>query len=145
MEYVSLIESWNFEVDHFKDYLWSKELCLLGSFLNNQLLVSPVNVILQVFPFISLEILSSDNECMSDCANQIIPHSLSLDWSHVFVVLTFLLNSFDDYDACTVCHQLQENGLSHSASEEVDSIVQIIRKDVQIGLSLLITNWESDA
>lgn len=77
--------------------------------------------------------------------NQILLCSLFIDFSHVFVVLASLSNSFDDDNACTFCHQLEENGLSHSSCEEVGPIVQSIHKAIQIDLSLLITNWESNA
>ena len=55
-----------------------------------------------------------------------------------------VLNYFDDYDACIVCHQLQENGLSHLACQELGLIVQNIHKADQIDLSWLITNQEYD-
>lgn len=74
---------------------------LSNSFLNIQLLVFLVNGVLQIFPFITPEILLSDNECMSYHANQILLHSLCLDLSYLFVVMTSLLNFFDDYDSCT--------------------------------------------
>lgn len=83
-----------------------------------------MNVILQIFPFIAPEFLLSNNECMSYRTNQVLLHSPWPVWSHVFVVLTSFLHYFHDYDACTVCHQLQENNLSHLAFEELGSIVQ---------------------
>lgn len=53
---------------------------------------------------------------------KILPHSICLDQSPVSIMLASLLNYFDDYGASTVFHQLQENGFSHSACDEVDSI-----------------------
>lgn len=77
--------------------------------------------------------------------NQVLLHSPCHVWSHVFVVLTSPLNSFHDYDACTVFHELQEIGLSHLSYDEVGLVVQIIHKIVENDLSLFITNWEFDA
>lgn len=99
-----------------------------------------MNVVFQIFIFITPEILLSDTECMRYHANQIIFHSICPNWSHVFVVMASILNYFNDYDDCTICHQLQENSLSHLNCEEVGSVVQIIRRDVQIDLHSLNTN-----
>ena len=70
-------------------------------------------------------------------------YPLHLDWFHVFAIMAFLFNSFNDYDVSIVCHQLQGNVLSHSAREEDDYFIQIICKVVQIDLSSFIANWES--
>lgn len=67
-------------------------------------------------------------------------HPLHLEWFHMFIILTFLFNYFDDCNACKVCHQLQENGFSHSACKEVDSIVQRICIAVQFDLSNVLIN-----
>lgn len=145
LECVSLKESWNYEVDHSKDYLLLKESCLSNLFLNIQLLNLLANVIQKIFPFITLEILLSANECMNYRASQILLFSLHLDQFHVFPILAFLFTSFDDYDASMVCYQSQRNSFSHFSDEEDDSIIYSICEIVQIDLSSFITDQEYDA
>lgn len=57
--------------------------------------------------------------------------------------MTLFFDSFNDYVASLVCHQLEENSLPHSTYEEDNYFVQIIHQFVQIDLSLLFTNKDS--
>lgn len=98
-----------------------------------------------IFFFITPKILLSVSECMDYLTNQIILHSLYPDWFHVFIILSLLFISFDDYNPNVVCNKLQENGLLHSSCKEDDSIMMIICKTVHVDLSLVITNWEYHA
>ena len=74
--------------------------------VNNQILVSIVNVLM------TLEILLSVSKCLSYLLNQVhLFHTLHHNWFRIFAILEFLFNSFDDYNACVVFHQLQEDDL----------------------------------
>lgn len=119
----SLIESWNCEVVHSKDYIFPKESYLSNLSLNGQLLGLLANLMLQTYPLIALEILLSDNECTSHRMNQSLLHLPCPNLSHVFVVLEYFLNFVDDYDAYKNFNQLQENGLSCLARKELGSII----------------------
>jgi len=135
------MKAWNCEVYHLKDYIFLQESYLLYFPSNGQLLRLIVNIVLQFFPLLTLEISRCDNECTSCHTDQVLIHSPCLNWSHAFVVLSSLLNSFDDYDDCTIFHQLQEGGSSCLARMERGSIVHRIHKIVQIKFSSFIANW----
>lgn len=45
------------------------------------------------------------------------------------MVLASFWKSIDDYDACTIFHQMQEDGLSYLDCKELGSIVQSILQD----------------
>lgn len=77
--------------------------------------------------------------------NQVLFHSPCPNQSHTFVVLSSFLNAFSDYDAYTICPQLQEGGLSYISHKELGSIVQSIHKIVKIYFSSFIAKWESNA
>lgn len=102
-ECASLVESWNWEVDHLKDYVFPKDSFLFNLSINMGLLL---NLMLQICPLIALEILLSRNDCTSCHMNQVLLHSPYPNWSHAFMVLESFLNSFDDYNACSMCHPL---------------------------------------
>lgn len=61
----------------------------------------------------------------------------------MFSIPTFLFNYFDDCNACTVCHQLQENGFAYLTHEEDGHIIERICETIQMNLSLLSFNRES--
>lgn len=60
------------------------------------------------------------------------------------MVLSSFLNSFNDYDACTIFAQLQEGGLSYLAHKELGLIVKSIHRIFQIDFSSFIAKQESN-
>jgi len=106
-------------------------------------------VLLQVLyykfcPLITAKISLCDDEHASYHINQVPLHSPRLNWFHALTVLTSFLNFCNDYDACEICHQLQEGGLSYLGHDELGSIVQSIHKIARMNFSLFIANWEFD-
>jgi len=123
------------EFDQFEDYLWLKNSYMLSVMVDNQLLFALVDVLM------TPEILLSVRKFLSYLLNQVpLFHPLHPCWFHIFFITSFLFNSFDDCNASTVCHQLEENGFSYSACKEVGSIIQRIHRVFQIDLSVLTTN-----
>ena len=87
-ECASLIESWNCEFDHLKDYLYSQELYLPNFSLNCQLPDLLMNLLMQIFPFITLEISLCDDKCTSCHKNQDLLYSPCLNRFHAFTMLS---------------------------------------------------------
>lgn len=139
----SLTKSWNCEVNNLKGYIFLQSY--LSNFpLHSQILGLLMNLILQICPLITPKIPLCDDEPTIYHKNQVPLHSPCSNQFHAFMVLTSLLNSCDDYDAQENFHHLQGVGSSCLAHSEHGSIVQSIRKIVQMNPSFLIRNQESN-
>lgn len=121
LESVPSMDERSCEVDHSKDYLWSKDSYLSHYFESNQLLILLVNILILVIFFMAPDTFFSVNECSCYLLNQVpLFHPLHLDWFHMLGILAFL---FNDYDVSIGCIWSQVDGLSHSMYEEDDSFV----------------------
>lgn len=98
------MDAQSYEVDHFKDYHRLKYSYLSHTFESNHLLVFPVNGMMLIISITEKDVLLSVSEHLSYLVNQIPFHLLYPDWFHAFAILTFIFNSFDYFDAGSVCN-----------------------------------------
>jgi len=139
-ECLSLIQSWDNEVDNLKDYIFL-ESYLLDLLSCNQLLGLFANFTCQIYPLITPTISLCDDKRTTYRANQVTLVSPHPNWFHTFTVLASFLHLCDYHDACVLLHQLQMGVLSCLEENELGSLIQNIHTIVQ-EIYLFMSNWD---